>query len=157
MNLNATLIFQMIAFLLFVYAAKRFVWPVFIGAMDERAKKIADGLAAAEAGTRKLEEAKGEIEAVMKKARQEAADVLAAANKRSVEIVEESKGQARAEGERLVAAARAQIQQEVGQAREALRREVATLAVAGAKQILGREIDAKAHADLLDKVAKQLN
>lgn len=157
MNVNVSLFFQMIAFLAFVLLTKRYVWPPVMQAMQDRAKKIADGLAAAEAGTRKLEEAKGEIEAVMKKARQEAADVLAAANKRSVEIVEESKGQARTEGERLVAAARAQIQQEVGQAREALRREVAILAVAGAKQILEREIDPKTHAELLDRVAKQLN
>jgi F-type H+-transporting ATPase subunit b len=157
MNVNVSLFFQMIAFLLFVYLTKRFVWPPVMQAMQDRAKKIADGLAAAEAGTRKLEEAKGEIQAVMKQAREQAAEVLAAANKRSVEIVEESKGQARTEGERLVAAARAQIQQEVGQAREALRREVAILAVAGAKQILEREIDPKTHAELLDRVAKQLN
>ena len=157
MNVNVSLFFQMIAFLAFVFLTKRYVWPPVMQAMEERAKRIADGLAAAEAGTRKLEEAKGEIQAVMKQAREQAAEVLAQANKRSVEIVEESKGQARTEGERLVAAARAQIQQEVGQAREALRREVAILAVAGAKQILEREIDPKTHAELLDRVAKQLN
>ena len=87
----------------------------------------------------------------------QAAEVLAAANKRNAEMIDESKAQARVEGERLILAAKAQIQQEVGQAREALRREVAVLAVAGARQILEREIDAKVHADLLDKVAKQLN
>lgn len=157
MNLNATLIVQMITFLIFVYTAKIWVWPKVMGALDERTKKIADGLAAAEAGTRKLEEAKGEIAAVMKQAREQAAEALAAANKRSVELVEESKGQARVEGERLVTAARAQIQQELGQAREALRREVAILAVAGAKQILEREIDPKTHAELLERVAKQMN
>jgi len=157
MNLNATLIVQMITFLLFVYTAKIWVWPKVMGALDERTKKIADGLAAAEAGTRKLEEAKDEIAKVMKQAREQATEVLAQANKRNVEMIDEAKTQARVEGERLVTAARAQIQQEVSQARESLRREVATLAVAGAKQILGREIDAKAHADLLDKVAKQLN
>lgn len=157
MNVNVSLFFQMIAFLAFVLLTKRYIWPPVMQAMQDRAKKIADGLAAAEAGTRKLEEAKGEIQAVMKQAREQAAEVLAAANKRSVEIVEESKGQARTEGERLVAAARAQIQQEVGQARESLRREVAILAVAGAKQILEREIDPKTHAELLDRVAKQLN
>jgi F-type H+-transporting ATPase subunit b len=157
MNVNVSLFFQMIAFLAFVLLTKRYIWPPVMQAMQDRAKKIADGLAAAEAGTRKLEEAKGEIQAVMKQAREQATEVLAQANKRSVELVEESKGQARAEGERLVAAARAQIQQEVGQAREALRREVASLVVAGAKQILEREIDPKTHADLLDKVAKQLN
>jgi F-type H+-transporting ATPase subunit b len=157
MNINVSLIFQMIAFLAFVFLTKAYIWPPVMAAMEKRAKKIADGLAAAEAGTRKLEEAKGEIQAVMKQAREQATELLAAANKRSVEMVEESKAQARVEGERLVTAARAQIQQEVGQAREALRREVAILAVAGAKQILGREIDAKTHAELLDRVAKQLN
>jgi F-type H+-transporting ATPase subunit b len=157
MNVNVSLIFQMIAFLAFVFLTKHYIWPPVMAAMEARRKQIADGLAAAEAGTRKLEEAKDEIAKVMKQAREQAAEVLAQANKRSVEIVEESKGQARTEGERLVAAARSQIQQELGQAKEALRREVAVLAVAGAKQILGREIDAKAHADLLDKVAKQLN
>ena len=157
MNVNVSLFFQMIAFLLFVYLTKRYVWPPVMQAMDDRAKKIADGLAAAEAGTRKLEEAKGEIQAVMKQARQQATEALAAANKRSVEMVEESKAQARVEGERLVTAARAQIQQELGQAREALRREVAILAVAGAKQILEREIDPKTHAELLERVAKQMN
>jgi F-type H+-transporting ATPase subunit b len=157
MNLNATLIVQMITFLIFVYTAKIWVWPKVMGALAERTKKIADGLAAAEAGTRKLEEAKGEIQAVMKQAREQAAELLAQANKRSVEMVEESRGQARVEGERLVTAARAQIQQELGQAREALRREVAILAVAGAKQILEREIDPKTHAELLERVAKQMN
>ncbi len=157
MNINVSLFFQMIAFLGFVFLTQRYVWPPVMAAMAERAKKIADGLAAAEAGTRKLEEAKGEIAAVMKQAREQAAEALAAANKRSVELIEESKGQARVEGERLVTAARAQIQQELGQAREALRREVAILAVAGAKQILEREIDPKTHAELLERVAKQMN
>jgi len=157
MNLNATLIVQMITFLIFVYTAKIWVWPMVMGALDERSKKIADGLAAAEAGTRKLEEAKGEIAKVMKQAREQAAEIMAAANKRNVEMIEESKTQARVEGERLVLAAKAQIQQEVGQAREALRREVAILAVAGAKQILEREIDPKTHAELLERVAKQMN
>ena len=156
MDINVTLFFQMGVFLLFVYCTKRWVWPLVLGAMQEREKKIADGLAAAEAGTRKLEDAKGEILAVMRQAREQAAEVLAQANKRDGEMVEEAKQQARAEGERLVAAARAQIQREVGQAREQLRREVAVLAVAGAKQILEREIDPKAHAELLDRVARQL-
>ena len=157
MDINVTLFFQMAVFLLFVVATKRWVWPRVLGAMDERAKRIADGLAAAEAGTRKLEDAKGEILAALKQAREQAAEVMVQANKRSSEMIEESKGHAREEGERLVTAARAQIQQEIGQAREALRREVATLAVAGARQILQREIDPKAHAELLDRVAKQLN
>jgi F-type H+-transporting ATPase subunit b len=157
MNINVSLFFQMAVFFIFIWATHKYVWPHVMQAMETRRKQIADGLAAAEAGTRKLEEAKDEIAKVMKQAREQAAEVLAQANKRSVEMVEESKGQARVEGERLVAAARAQIQQELGHAKEALRREVAVLAVAGAKQILGREIDAKAHADLLDRVAKQLN
>ena len=157
MNINVSLIFQVIAFLLFVYITKRWLWFILAEPLATRRKKIADGLAAAEAGTRKLEDAKGEVLAAIKQAREQSAEIVSQAHKRSTEMVEEAKGQARAEGERLVHAARAQIQQEVGQAREQLRREVASLAVAGARQILGREIDAKTHADLLDKVAQQLN
>jgi F-type H+-transporting ATPase subunit b len=157
MNINATLLGQMIAFAILIWFTVRFIWPPVLAAIEERQKKIADGLAAADKGARSLEEAREQIAGMIKDARAQAADILNQANKRSTEMVEEAKGEARKEGERLVTAARAQIQQEIGQAREALRREVAALAVAGAKQILEREIDSKTHADLLDKVAKQLN
>jgi F-type H+-transporting ATPase subunit b len=157
MDINATLFGQAITFAILIWFVARFITPHLSAAIEERQKKIAEGLAAADKSMKDLAEAKTQVDGLIKDARAQAAEVLANANKRSSEMVDEAKEQARAEGERLVLAARAQIQQELGQAKEALRREVATLAVAGAKQILEREIDAKAHADLLDKVAKQLN
>jgi len=157
MDINATLFGQAIAFAVLIWFVQRFITPALSTAIEERQKKIAEGLAAADKSMKDLAEAKTQVDGLIKAARTQAAEVLANANKRSSEMVDEAKEQARAEGERLVVAARAQIQQELGQAKESLRREVATLAVAGAKQILEREIDAKTHADLLDKVAKQLN
>ena len=157
MNINATLLGQMIAFAILIWFTVRFIWPPILSAIEERQKKIADGLAAADKGARSLEEAEKQIQGMIRDARAQAGDILAQANKRHAEMLDEAKADARKEGERLISAARAQIQMETSQAREALRREVATLAVAGARQILGREIDAKAHAALLDDVAKQLN
>jgi len=156
MNLNATLIAQGITFFLFIWMTMRFVWPMIKTAMDQRQKKIADGLAAAEKGVRDLENASAEAKQVLDAAKNQAADLLNQANKRSSEIIEESKKQAREEGVRLVATARVQIEQEVTRAREQLRKEVASLAIVGAGRILGREIDAGTHADLLDKVANEL-
>lgn len=156
MNLNATLIAQGITFFLFIWMTMRFVWPMVKQAMDERQQKIADGLAAAEKGVRDLDTARDEARKLLDDAKNQAADLLSQANKRSSEIVEESKKEAREEGSRLVASARAQIDQELARAREELRKEVATLAVVGAGKVLGREIDAKAHAELLDKVANEL-
>jgi F-type H+-transporting ATPase subunit b len=157
MDINATLFGQAIAFAILIWFVNRFITPLLSAAIDERQKKIADGLAAADKAIKDLAGANEQVSALVKDARTQAAEILAQTNKRSTEMVEAAKDQARAEGERLVVAARAQIQQEIGQAREQLRREVATLVVSGAKQILEREIDAKTHADLLDKVAKQLN
>ena len=156
MNINATLIAQGITFFLFILMTMKFVWPMIKTAMDERQQKIADGLAAAEKGVRDLDKARDEAKKLLDDAKNQAADLLNQANKRSSEIVEEAKKDARVEGDRLVASARAQIEQEVARAREQLRKEVASLAVVGAGKVLGREIDAKAHADLLDKVANEL-
>lgn len=156
MNMNATLIAQGITFFLFIWMTMKFVWPMVKQAMNERQQKIADGLAAAEKGVRDLEKATAEARQVLEQAKTQAADLLNQANKRSSEIVEEAKKEARNEGDRLVASARGQIEQEVARARETLRKEVASLAVVGAGKVLGREIDAKAHADLLDKVANEL-
>lgn len=157
MDINATLIAQMIAFLGFVWLTKAYVWPPVLQAMQAREQKIADGLAAGQAGERQLAAATDQVAVLLKEAREQAAEILNRAHRRGVEAVEEAKAQARAESERLVAAARGEIQQEIGRARETLRREVATLAVAGAARILGREIDAGVHAELLDQVAQQLN
>lgn len=154
--MNATLIAQGITFFLFIWMTMKFVWPMVKQAMNERQQKIADGLAAAEKGVRDLEKATAEARQVLEQAKIQAADLLNQANKRAGEIVEEAKKEARNEGDRLVASARGQIEQEVARARETLRKEVASLAVAGAGKVLGREIDAKAHAELLDKVANEL-
>lgn len=157
MNINATLIIQGITFFVFIVFTMKVVWPHILRAMQERQQRIADGLAAAERGMRDLAEAKEQVALMLKQARDQSAEVLAQANRRATEIIEEAKVAARLEGERLIAAARAQVQQEISQAREQLRREVAALAVASATRILQREIDAKAHADLLEQAARQLN
>lgn len=156
MNINATLIAQGITFAIFIWLTVKFIWPIIKQAMDERQQKIAEGLAAAEKGARDLETARDEARKILEEAKGQAADLLGQANRRASEIVEEAKQHARTEGERLVVNARAQIEQEISRARESLRKEVAALAVAGAGKLLAREIDAKAHADLLDKVANEL-
>lgn len=156
MNINATIIAQGITFAIFVWLTMKFVWPTIKQAMDERESRIADGLAAAEKGVRDLDMARSEAKQLLDQAKNQAAELLNQANKRSAEIVEEARSEARAQGERMMATARAQIDQDVARAREQLRQEVAALAVAGAGKVLGREIDAKAHADLLDKVANEL-
>lgn len=156
MNINASLFAEIIAFSLFIWLTMKFVWPPIMAAMQARQEKIADGLAAAERGVRDLEMAKAEVAKLLKAAREQAGDVLAQANKRGAELLDEAKAQARAEGERLLTAARAQIEQDISRAREQLRRDVAQIAVLGAGKILAREIDAKAHVELLDKVANDL-
>ncbi|MCG8436401.1 MAG: F0F1 ATP synthase subunit B [Gammaproteobacteria bacterium] len=156
MDINATLIGQGITFFIFILVTMKFVWPPIMQAMQERQKKIADGLAAAAHGKHSLEQAKEDASQIMKDAYSQAKDVINQANKRGTEIIEEAKTQARAEGERLIAGAQAQIDQEVSQARESLRKEVANIALAGAGRILEREVDAATHSDLLDKVAGEL-
>lgn len=156
MNINASLFAEIIAFSLFVWLTMKFVWPPIMAAMHQRQQKIADGLAAAEKGVRDLDMARDEAKQLLDQAKAHAADLLNQTSKRSGEIIEEAKQEARSEGDRLVTAARGQIQQEVARAREILRKEVAALAVVGAGKVLAREIDAKTHADLLDKVANEL-
>lgn len=156
MNFNATLLGQFITFGIFVFVMVKYVWPPIMGALRERQHKIADGLEAAERGVRDLEQAKAESAKLNKQAREQAAELAAQANKRGVSIVEEAKAQARAEHDRIVASAHDEIEQERHRLREALRAEVAAIAVAGAGKILEREIDDKAHAELLDKLAAEL-
>jgi F-type H+-transporting ATPase subunit b len=155
-NINATLIGQMITFGIFLWVTAKFVWPPMIQALRDRQQKIADGLAAAERGSRDLEKARDEAQEILKQAKEQAAEILNQANKRNTEIVEEAKKDARTEGDRLVASAKAQIEQEVARAREELRKEVSSIAVMGAGRILGKEIDAGVHKDLLDKVANEI-
>ncbi len=156
MGLNATLFGQIFTFLVFVWFTKKFVWPPVMQAMDERRQKIADGLAAADRGQRELLEADAQAAEVLKEARQQAAGIVEQASKRGSEIVEEAKVNARAEGERLVSAAQAEIEREQARAREALKAEVAGIAVIVSGRILKREINADAHAELMDELTAQI-
>lgn len=156
MDINATLIGQAIWFGLFIWFTMKFVWPPLQRAMHERQKQIADGLAAGERGKQELEQAAKRTEEILVEARQKAQELLVQADKRASQIVEEAKNVAKTEGERLLTGAKAEIEQEVFRAKEALRTQVAALAVAGAKQILRREVDAKTHAALLTEIEGQL-
>ena len=149
MNINFTLISQAIAFSVFIWFTVKFVWPPLLRAIEERQKTIADGLAAGERGRHELELASQRSSEVLKEAKHRSAEIVLQAEKRASEIVEEAKKAAREEGDRIVTAAKADVEHEVFSAKEALRQHVAELAVAGAAKILRREVDAKAHADLL--------
>ena len=155
MDINATLIGQVVWFGLFIWFTMKFVWPPLQRAMHERQKQIADGLAAAERGKQELEQAAKRTEEILVEARQKAQELLVQADKRASQIVEEAKTVAKTEGERLLTGAKAEIEQEVFRAKETLRTQVAALAVAGAEQILRREVDAKAHAELLTQIQGQ--
>jgi F-type H+-transporting ATPase subunit b len=156
MSFNLTLIAQAIAFALFIWFTVKFVWPPVLRAIEARQKQIADGLAAAEEGKRSLEVSNKRADEEIKKARDRAAELLTQAEKRSAQMIEEAKNAAKEEGNREKAAAKAEIAQEVTRAREQLRDQVASLAVAGAEKILRREVDAKAHGELLESIKKQL-
>jgi F-type H+-transporting ATPase subunit b len=156
MNINATLIGQSIAFLLFVWFTKQYVWSFLVTAMEERKQKIADGLAAAERGKHEQELAEKRAAEVIAEAKTQAQGIISKAEKRASEIVEEAKDNARTEGERLLAAANAEIEQEVNRAKESLRGQVVSLAVAGAGRVLNKEIDSKAHDDMLKDLVSQI-
>jgi F-type H+-transporting ATPase subunit b len=156
MNINFTLFAQAIVFTAFIWFTIKFVWPPLLRAIEARQKQIADGLAAAEQGKKSLEVSSKQAEVAIQEARARAAEIIAQAEKRDAQMVEAAKIAAKAEGDREKAAAKADIQQEAQRAREQLREQVAALAVAGAEKILRREVDAKAHAELLDGIKKQL-
>ena len=156
MNINLTLLGQTIGMIVFVAIAMK-LWPWLIGKIDERRKIIADGIAAGEKGQKELAEARHGGEAILQDARKKATQVADMAHKRLNDMVAEAKGHAQAEGERIVAAARTELATSQTKARDSLRREVAALAVAGATRVLGREVDAKAHAALLDELAAELD
>ncbi|HUW27118.1 MAG TPA: F0F1 ATP synthase subunit B [Sulfuriferula sp.] len=156
MNINATLIGQSITFFVFVWFCMKFVWPPIMNALAERRKQIADGLAAGERGKHELELASKRAVENLHEAKQKAAEIISQADKRAAQLVEEAKGVAKLEADRMIAGAQASIAQETVRAKEALRGQVAGLAVAGAEKILRREIDAKAHADLLDAIKNEL-
>jgi len=156
MNLNVTLFAQAITFLLFIVVSVKWVWPMVLRKIEERQKVIADGLAEAERGRSSLADAQKQRDAMLKEARERAHELVAIAEKSAAQRVEESKAQAKTEGDRLLAAAKAQLEQEVQSARQQLREQVAVLAVSGAEKILRREVDAKAHADMLNQLKAQL-
>lgn len=156
MNINATLLGQAITFAILIWFTLKFVWPPLLNAIEARRKTIADGLAAGERGKHELELAAKRSAEVLREAKQQAQDIVAQAEKHAAQLIEEAKGAAQAEGEKLIAGARSQIDDEASRAREALRAQVASLALKGAEKILRREVDAKAHADILASIEKEL-
>ncbi|NQY03540.1 MAG: F0F1 ATP synthase subunit B [Halieaceae bacterium] len=156
MNINLTLIGQMIAFFGFVWFCMKYVWPPIVAAMAEREQKISDGLAAAERASHDLELAQEKAIERLKEAKHEAASIVESANKRANQIIEEAKVAAQTEAERVKTSARAEIEQETNRAREALRGQVATLSLVGAEKVLGATIDRDAHSELVDKLAAEL-
>ena len=156
MNINLTLIVQMIVFILLIWFVMKFVWPMILGPMNERESRIAKGLAAAEEGEKELSEARGKADGIIREARERANQIIDQAQHRANDLVEQAKGTASSEGARIVAAAHQQIELDTTRAKESLRREVAGIAVGAASKLLGREIDARTHADLLDKLAAQI-
>lgn len=156
MNINATLFLQAVVFAILVWFTMKFVWPPLMKALDDRAKKIADGLAAAEKGNASLQDAEVRIRQLEADARAKAQEILAQADKRFAAVVDESKAAAKAEADRLIASAKAEIDSEIQRAKDGLRDQVAALAVAGAEKILRREVNAQAHADLLGQLRQDL-
>lgn len=156
MNLNLTLIVQMLFFVVFVWFSKKYVWTPLIGALNERKTQIADGLAAAEKGQAAEQEARDEAEKVIAEAKDQAKQIVANAEKRGSAVVEEAKTTAGTEKERIIASAQAEVEQDVHSAREALRTQVSSIAVAAASKIVDKEIDEAAHAGLLDDLVQQL-
>lgn len=156
MNINFTLIAQAIAFAVLIWFTVKFVWPPLLKAIETRQKEIADGLAAAADGRNALEVAAKKSEVTLNEAKQKATEIIGQAEKRATQIVEDAKGNAKTEGDRILAGAKAEIDQEVNRAKEGLRAQVSALAVAGAEKILRKEIDAKAHSDMLSKLAAEL-
>jgi len=156
MNINLTLIMQAAAFAAFIWFTAKFVWPPLMRAVETRQKQIADGLAAADEGRKSLANAEKRISDLVGEARTKASEIVAQGEKFRHETVEQAKMEAKAEADRIVAAAKAEIAQEIARAKEDLRHQVSTLAIAGAEKILKREVDAKAHADLLAEIQRQV-
>ena len=156
MDINATIIGQTIAFIVFVWFCMKYVWPPIMAAIEERQGKIAEGLAAAERGSHDLELAQAKAADTLKDAKAQAAEIIEQAKKRHAAVVDSAKDDARAEAEKIIISARAEIEQETNRAREELRSQVATLAVSGAEKILGRNIDASANDEIFEKLIAEL-
>ena len=156
MNINLTLLMQAVAFAAFIWFTAKFIWPPLMRAIDTRQKQIADGLAAGEQGRKELATTEKRIADMLVEAKGKAAEIVATGERFKAETIDSAKGAAEAEADRILAAARAEILQDVARAKEQLRNQVADLAVAGASKILQREVDAKAHAELLTAIERQL-
>ena len=156
MSINVTLFVQMLVFALLVWFTMTFVWPLLREAMEERERKIADGLAAAEKGQSDLKHAAVEAEKIIGEAREQARDILSRANSRASDIVEEARSEGETEKRKRLESAQAEIEVEVHRVRDELRQQVGAIAIAGAEKVLSREIDAAAHRDLLDRLAAEL-
>lgn len=156
MNINATLIGELIAFIVFVLFCMKYVWPPLMGAIEERQKKIADGLAATDRAAKDLELAQKEAAKQLKEAKEQAADIIEQAKKRANQIVDEETQRGHEERENIIAQGHSEIEAERNRAKEELRSQVAVLAVAGAQKILERQIDEAAHSDILDKLIAEL-
>jgi len=156
MNINLTLFSQALSFAILIWFTVKFVWPPLLAAIESRQKTIADGLADAERAKHDLELAAKRSADILRVAKEKAGEIVASGEKRASEIVEQAKAQAKAEGDRIIVGAKAEVDQEVFRAKEQLRTQVSAIALAGASKILGREIDAKAHNDLLDKLVAEL-
>jgi F-type H+-transporting ATPase subunit b len=156
MNINFTLFAQAIVFAAFIWFTVKFIWPPLLRAIEQRQKTIADGLAAGERGRQELEAAGKRAHEELARARERVNEIINSAEKRDGQMLEEAKAAAKAEAERIIAAAKADIDQQVGKAREMLREQVASLAVAGAEKILRREVNAKAHAEMLEQLKKEI-
>jgi len=156
MDITFTLIAQALTFAILIWFTAKFVWPPLMLAIENRQKTIADGLAAAERGKHDLDLAAKRSAELLREAKEKAADILASGDKRASEIVEAAKLQAKVEADRIISGAKAEIEQETFRAKEQLRSHVSAIALAGAAKILGREVDAKAHNDLLDKLVAEM-
>jgi len=156
MNINLTLVMQAVAFAAFIWFTAKFVWPPLMRAIENRQRTIADGLAAGEQGRQALASAQTRVDDLLAEAKSRAADIVATGEKFRAETVELAKNEAKAEADRIVAAARAEVEQEVARAKEQLRNQVAGLAVLGAERILQREVDARAHAQLLAELQREI-
>jgi F-type H+-transporting ATPase subunit b len=156
MNITLTIVAQALTFAILIWFTAKFVWPPLLAAIESRQKTIADGLADAERAKHDLEMAAKRSADLLREAKEKAGEIVASGEKRASEIIEQAKTQAKVEGDRIVAGAKAEVDQEVFRAKEQLRTQVSAIALAGAGKILGREIDAKAHNDLLDKLAAEL-
>jgi len=156
MDINLTLFMQAAAFAAFIWFTARFVWPPLMRAIDTRQKQIADGLAAGEQGRQSLASTEKKIAEMMVEAKARSSEIIAQGDKLKTETIEAAKAQAKEEADRILAGAKSEIEQEIMRAKETLRNQVADLAVAGASKILKREVDAKAHADLLAAIQRQL-